>query len=166
MGARVVHFVEYSCPKCRAELEAEEGRWQGWVRCPACDAPALPPEILLGHPSARRRVIGAVGVEYVPDLFTEDTDAEESAEPDPVIEPPHWTSGETLRTVFLAGLLMSLFLLLFAYSDGHWSLVGIFGALAFVFFLLLWLRPSRRQSRDSFTIAEESSRSRAGRRQS
>ncbi len=149
MVARVVHFVEYSCPKCRAELEAEEVRWQGWLRCPACNVPALPP-ILLGHPSARRRMIGAVGAEFVPGLFTEDTDTDEPAEPDPVIEPPPWTTSETLRTVFLSGLLMSLFLLLFAYSDGQWSLVAIFGGLAFLFFLLLWFRPSRRKPSDSF----------------
>ncbi len=160
MGARVVHFVEYSCPKCRAELEAEEGQWQGWVRCPACNVPALPPEILLGHPSARRRVIGAVAAEFVPDLFTEDTDADKNVESDPVIEPPPWTTSETLRTVFLSGLLMSLFLLLFAYSDGQWLLVAIFGALAFLFILLLWFRPSGRRPSHSFGVDEGSEPSR------
>lgn len=149
MVARVVHFVTYSCPRCRAALEAEEGRWQGWLRCPACNAPALPPEVLLGHPSVKRRVIGAVGGEYVPDLFTEEPETEQPrAEPDPAIELTSSTTAENLRIVFLAGLVMSLFLLLFAFIDGHASLIGIFGALAFIFFLLMWRVPSRRRPRN------------------
>ena len=56
MDADIAYFVTYPCPDCRLELEAEHDGWQGWLRCPACGTPSLPPEILLGHPATMRRV--------------------------------------------------------------------------------------------------------------
>ena len=56
MESDIAYFVTYPCPRCKVELETHHGEWDGWRRCPSCGTPALPPEILLGHPSTRRRV--------------------------------------------------------------------------------------------------------------
>lgn len=145
MEAHIAHFVTYPCPRCRLELEVEEGGWQGWLRCPACDAPALPPEILRGHPATSRRVKAASG-EFVPDLFTADGE-EDPTDTDALLGPPPSPVADTFRIVFLSGLVISLFILLIAYLDDNSFIGGLFGGLAFIFFLLLLRVPSRRRGR-------------------
>src|SRR6516164_7168620 len=36
----------YPCPHCQTMLEPPEEPWRGWVRCPQCGQPGLPPERL------------------------------------------------------------------------------------------------------------------------
>ena len=44
MRSKAIREVHYSCPACGLALVAEEGAADGWVRCPACARPSLPPE--------------------------------------------------------------------------------------------------------------------------
>jgi hypothetical protein len=146
VGSDIAYFVTYHCPNCKLELESEHGGWEGWLKCPVCGTPALPPEILLGHPATKRRVreIGAGGAATA----TVDADApEDAAAPDPsaLIDPPASTLVSALRMIFLTGLVMSLFLLLIAYLDQNQRAAGIFGSLSVVFFLLLLRMPGRRR---------------------
>ncbi len=146
MDADIAYFVTYPCPNCHLELESELGGWEGWLRCPACGTPALPPEILLGHPNTRRRVREAQGDDQAVLAIGDEASANApAADPSALIGPPPSTIVSVLRMIFLTGLVMSLFLLLIAYLDGNQRAAGIFGSLAVVFFLLLLRMPGRRR---------------------
>lgn len=146
MDADVAYFVTYPCPQCRVGLEAEHGLWQGWLKCPACGRPALPPEILLGHPSVLRRIRDRVDDEAAMALngINASPAAEESDPPAEIAASPS-TLVNTLRLVFLSGVVTSLFLLLIAYLDQNLRASFIFGCLAVVFFVFLLRLPSRRR---------------------
>src|SRR5262245_18571058 len=45
----------YRCPHCRALLVLGEIRWRGWVRCPECGQPGLPPERVMLRAALRRQ---------------------------------------------------------------------------------------------------------------
>ena len=142
MDSQVIYFVPYSCPRCKADLEAQHGAWDGWRRCPTCGYPSLPPEVLFGHPATRRRVQGHDESEETAVTVM----AEEPIESDrsPIMESSSSTALSALRLVFLAGLVVSLFLLLIFYLDQRQELTGVFGMLAIIFFVLLIRTPKRR----------------------
>ncbi len=148
VDADIAYFVTYPCPRCRVELESEHGGWQGWLKCPACGMPALPPEFLLGHPAVRRRVRERGGDQPAIVIIDADAPADAAAaHPPVVIEAPPSTLVNTLRLVFISGLVTSLFLLLIAYIDQNQRASFIFGSLAVVFFVVLLRMPSRRGRR-------------------
>lgn len=148
MEADIAYFVTYPCPQCRLELESEHGGWPGWLRCPACDTPSLPPDILFGHPATSRRVRGAGGKgEAMLFIGDDDPDGDTASNPSDLIGPPPSPVASGLRLVFLSGLMISLFILLIAYLDDNQFIGGVFGGLSFVFFLLLLRAPSRRRRR-------------------
>jgi hypothetical protein len=148
VDADIAYFVTYPCPRCKVELETEHGGWQGWLKCAACGMPALPPEFLPGHPAVRRRVREAGGVESPIVVIGDDApDGPPATAPLPVIEAAPSTLVNTLRLVFISGLVTSLFLLLIAFIDQNQRASYIFGALAIVFFLLLVRMPTRRRRR-------------------
>jgi hypothetical protein len=140
--SQVTYFVSYSCPRCKAELEVQHGSWQGWRRCPACDLPSLPPELLFGHPSTRRRVLGH---DEAPVILNDMNLPEDSIALDRsrilASSPSSVFSGA--RVVFLIGFVGSLFFLLLFYLEQQNEFTGIFGALSFIFFLLLLRNPKR-----------------------
>jgi hypothetical protein len=146
VGSDIAYFVTYPCPNCRLELESEHGGWEGWVRCPACGTPALPPEIMLGHPNTQRRVREMGGDDGAVVVIGADS-PEDAASQDPsaLIATPTSTLVSVLRMIFLTGLVMSLFLLLIAYLDQNQRAAGIFGSLSVIFFLLLLRMPGRRR---------------------
>src|SRR6185437_13078281 len=120
--------------------------WEGWVRCPACGTPALPPEIMLGHPNTQRRVRemdGDDGAVLVIGADSQDEAAPQDASA--LIATPTSTLVSVLRMIFLTGLVMSLFLLLIAYLDQNQRAAGIFGSLSVIFFLLLLRMPGHRR---------------------
>ena len=146
-SSEITYFVTYPCPGCQIELEARHGGWQGWLRCPACGTPALPPEFLLGHPRTRRRVEGP----------REDADViviDPATEASPALDPAPLTVSSpvsALRLIFLTGLILSLFLLLVFYMEQNKQATAIFGFLAIAFFFLLLRTPPsarRRAGRD------------------
>jgi hypothetical protein len=142
----IAYFVTYPCPRCKVELESHHGEWDGWRRCPSCGTPALPPEILLGHPSTRRRVREIAGEDIL--IIEADDGASPGVNgPDPatLIGPPTSPVLGALRLVFVTGLVISLFLLLIAYLDENTAITSVAGSLSLVFFLLLLRVPSRRR---------------------
>lgn len=149
MESDIAYFVTYSCPQCHLELESQHGGWEGWLRCPSCGTPSMPPEILLGHPATMRRIReageGNGDVLVIGDEESTDTD---DSDPAAAIGPPASPVLGTLRLVFLSGLLMSLFVLLIAYLDDNQVAMSIFGGLAFLFFLLIFRIPARRRRLD------------------
>jgi hypothetical protein len=148
VDADIAYFVTYPCPRCKVELETEHGGWQGWLKCPACGTPALPPEFLLGHPAVRRRV-REIGDGDAPIVIIGDgaPDGAPASAPSPIIAAPPSTLMNTLRLVFITGLVTSLFLLLIAYLDENQGATYIFGPLAVFFFFLLIRMPARRRRR-------------------
>jgi hypothetical protein len=147
VDADIAYFVTYPCPRCHVELESEHGGWQGWLKCPVCETPALPPEFLLGHPAVRRRVRAAVGDRGVIVIGDEAPDGAPASAASAAIEAAPSTLVNTVRLVFITGLVTSLFLLLIAFIDQNTRATYIFGALSFVFFLLLLRMPARRRRR-------------------
>lgn len=145
MESDIAYFVTYPCPHCNLELEAEHGGWQGWLRCPSCGTPSLPPEILLGHPATMRRIRGLEeDNDAAPATGAEDPDGPGGPEATALIAPPASPLVGVLRMVFLTGLVMSLFILLIAYLDDNQRATLIFGVLAIIFFLLLLRLPGRK----------------------
>jgi hypothetical protein len=147
VDAEIAYFVTYPCPRCHLELESEHGGWQGWLKCPACGSPALPPEFLLGHPAVRRRVREAVGDPGVIVIGDEASNGPPAAAAAPLIDEAPSTLVNTLRLVFITGLVTSLFLLLIAFVDQNTRATYIFGALSVVFFVLMLRMPARRRRR-------------------
>lgn len=150
MDADIAYFVTYPCPGCRLELEAHHDGWRGWLRCPSCGTPSLPPEILLGHPSTRRRVrdFSAPGEEVV--IIADENDARPDRTPlDPaaLIDAPQSPVIGTVRLVLFAALVISLFLLLVAYLDDNQQVTSATATLSLIFFLLLLRTPGRRRRR-------------------
>lgn len=148
MDSDVSYVANYRCPRCRLELEIELGGWQGWMRCPACDTPSLPPEILLGHPDTRRRLKAPSNG----DATFADADLEPTAHPAPIDaadlidEPPSSTVG-TLRLLFVTGLVIALFILLVSFLDDNQIVTASSAIAALVFFLLMLRLPGRRRRR-------------------
>jgi hypothetical protein len=142
----IAYFVTYPCPRCKVELESHHGEWDGWRRCPSCGTPALPPEILLGHPSTRRHV-KEIGEDDVLIIEADDGAPSGAIGPDPstLIGPPTSPVLVALRLVFVTGLVISLFLLLIAYLDENTTITSVAGALSLFFFLLLLRIPARRR---------------------
>jgi hypothetical protein len=144
----IAYFVTYPCPQCRLELETQHGGWQGWLRCPGCGAPSLPPEILLGHPATMRRVrelagdddsILVIGADAPDGPNTPDTSA--------LIGEPPSALVSSLRLLFLTGMVISLFILLISFLDDNQIVTGFSSVLALTFFLLLLRLPDRRRRR-------------------
>ena len=148
MDADIAYFVTYPCPQCRLELEAEHDGWAGWMRCPACGTPSLPPEILLGHPATMRRVRGlSRDDDAVLVIGADATDGPTNPDTSALLGAPPSALVSALRLVFLTGLAMSLFILLIAYLDDNQTATTIFGSLAVVFCLLHLRLPARGKKR-------------------
>ncbi len=148
MDADIAYFVTYPCPQCRLELEAEHEGWQGWLRCPACGTPSLPPDILLGHPATLRRMRGLAGDDAaVLEIDSDPTEGSDTPDPAALLGEPPSAMVSSLRMVFLTGLAISLFILLISFLDDNQVVTGICGGIALIFFLLLLRLPDRKRRR-------------------
>src|SRR5207248_5500792 len=116
------------------------GGWQGWLRCPVCGVPSLPPEFLPGHALTRRRVEDPIETS---DVIVSDAVSEGSPASDRAPLAGSSSPISALRLIFLTGLILSLFLLLIAYADQNKHTTAIFGFLSIAFFLLLLRTPAR-----------------------
>jgi hypothetical protein len=141
VSADIVFVDSYLCPGCRVELEAGPRARQGWMRCPACGCPSLPPAPaapptppLFNHrPSGPADVlfISESGSRPLKDVALEPTDE----------RPSRFTPG---RLMITTGLAFSLFMALLAYLDNRGMNLALFGVMSIVFFITL-LRPVARR---------------------
>ena len=134
--------TSYVCPHCQALLEIPDKPWRGWVICPACALPCLPPERLGVRQS--RRDEAARQREGQQRLVAEPTGA--LREPVSVVKLSVPTAGQSSasRLIVSTGFFVSAFLLLVAYLDHSSHSLVIFGILTAIFFILL-VRISRRR---------------------
>ncbi len=119
---------DYECPSCQALLRAGPDNWNGWLRCPRCDTPTLPPE-----PRDDRPI---------------DSHGDDPTRA-PVLTPEEWArqarraAWNPLRLVLVTGLGFSLFMSLISFLDQNMSTGVVFRVLTVIFLVLLF-RPRRR----------------------
>ena len=140
--------VLYSCPHCRVELEAHFDEWEGWLRCPVCARPSIPPEPV-GLRKYRQRLAASTGVplEQAAALQPGDPTILDGARPAITGRFAHTSPA---RLVVMTGFVFSLLLTLIAFLDQKPTRLAIFGFSSFAFFLVLCIprnRVARRGSR-------------------
>ncbi|MGC8644299.1 MAG: hypothetical protein ACP5XB_30935 [Isosphaeraceae bacterium] len=128
----------YFCPHCHALIRAGEDLWQGWLRCPRCDRPGLPPQparVLKSprHPASPLPPPGQESSKKIDGLLDEPAALVHPAgiapAPGPVSTAP--------RLIVTTGLFVSLFLLFNGYLDRSVQSMSLFGTLAVVFLIVL-----------------------------
>jgi hypothetical protein len=152
METETASSLFYPCPHCRAMIVMGQDRWRGWVRCPECGRPGLPPDHALRPRASRRRI------EDPPAPRTEELAAPHprpSPHPDGLAGPiapvpvrvtpavPRHSPSSASRVIVSTGFIVSIFLLLVAYLDRSSQSSAIFGCLTLLFFLLLLRVPRR-----------------------
>jgi hypothetical protein len=145
VATHLIVGASYVCPHCQALLEVPDKPWRGWVLCPDCGLPCLPPERLSLPQSRRRSVARQPEVPQV--LAPEQTGS--LKEPAPMVKPSvlrarQANSSSASRLIVSTGLFVSAFLLLVAYLDRSSHSLAIFGTLTVMFFFLLLRIPRRR----------------------
>jgi hypothetical protein len=141
VSADIVFVDSYLCPQCRAELEAGPHGWRGWLRCPACGCPSLPPQPVMlrigprpkARPSRPPEVlfISESGSQIIQELPEDQSRAVST----------HFSPA---RLVLTTGLALCLFMAFVAFLDNRTINTAIFGFLSIVFFVML-LRTSPRR---------------------
>ena len=128
----------YSCHHCHTLLRAGEDPWGGWLRCPECDRPGLPPHRVrvlktARHPATPLPPPGQESLKKSDGLLDEPAalirPAGFAPTPTPVSTAP--------RLIVSTGLFVSLFLLLNAYLDRSVQSMSLFATLAVVFLVIL-----------------------------
>ena len=142
MSSEIVYIDTYLCPHCRAELEAGFDKWQGWLRCPGCGLPSLPPE--LARLRAPRRMGAAATVADDVLIISDSPDRHMSTDLRMPSAAGKFSQMSPTRLVFRTGLLVSLALAFVAFLDHKTTNMTIFGVLAVGFFLLLLRKPGTR----------------------
>src|SRR5271157_3678807 len=145
VATHLIVGVSYSCPHCQVLLEVPDKPWRGWVLCPDCGLPCLPPERLTLPHSRKRSVARQPRVPQ--DLVPEQTGPRK--EPAPMVKPSvprarQSTSSSATRLIVSTGLFVSAILLLVAYLDRSSHSLAIFGTLTVIFLILLLRMPRRR----------------------
>src|SRR4051794_13041437 len=118
MTAPIMQSANYPCPKCQLPLEPKPGSWQGWLLCPRCGQPGLPPERVMSSPPPDRRPPQqkAVGAVSAPGPGrAEEKNAAVMAPGAPRTDRP--ASSSASRLIVSTGLIVSLCLLLVGYLD-------------------------------------------------
>jgi hypothetical protein len=145
MAAPIMQSANYPCPNCHLPLEAKPGSWQGWLLCPRCGLPSLPPEHVLSlprqpTPPAKQEVVSAEPAG--PALSRPEKTAAVTAPR--ALRPDRATPSSATRLIVSTGLIVSLCLLLVGYLDRSSQNSAIFGFLTIFFFLLLLRLPRSR----------------------
>jgi hypothetical protein len=145
MVAPIMQSANYQCPNCHLPLEAKPGSWQGWLLCPRCGLPSLPPEHALSSPRQSRRPAKQKAVSAVPVPPVSRRPEETAAVTAPRAPRADRTSSSSAsRLIVSTGLIVSLCLLLVGYLDRSSQSSAIFGFLTIFFFLLLLRLPRNR----------------------
>jgi hypothetical protein len=167
MSSGISYFVSYACPNCRRQLEARSTGYNGWLRCPICKWPALPPEIMVERRETRRRTVqqGVNNAILVIPASLEGAQEPDALETNTVGPPSHTTPARLIfttlgadppsradegshttpaRLIFTTGFALSLFLVLVAYLDDRMGRMAVFAFLSVGFFWLLARSPRNR----------------------
>src|SRR5208337_1986402 len=145
VATHLIVGVSYSCPHCQVLLEVPDKPWRGWVLCPDCGLPCLPPERLT-LPHSRKRSV-ARQPQVPQDLVPEQTGSLKEPAPMVKLSVPRArqsTSSSATRLIVSTGLLVSAILLRVAYLDRSSHSLAIFGTLTVIFLILLLRMPRRR----------------------
>ncbi|QEH32560.1 hypothetical protein OJF2_10370 [Aquisphaera giovannonii] len=147
MAAEVIVHPPYTCPACGERLEAAAPGWSGWLLCPRCGSPGLPPAgVRIAAPSgppapAPGGTNGPAPAEDagapaspLPLPLPRDGASSRPARPRP--RRPARAIG-TARWIGSSGLAVSAFLLLVSYLDRKTLSMAVFGGLAAAFALFL-----------------------------
>lgn len=119
-------IVSYRCPRCQTMLEAGRGQADSWLRCPKCTRPSLPPAY--SRLSALRRAPER-DVVYLGDF-----DRLQQIPPALIIPAKSFSPW---RILFVAGLLVSLSLLVMALLEEAPLQASVFGLVAIFCFGIL-----------------------------
>jgi hypothetical protein len=145
MAAPIMKSANYPCPKCQLKLEAKPGSWQGWLLCPRCGLPSLPPERLRDSPRQLRRLAKQAAAAAVSrSVPGRPTEGKAAAMPPRATPADRAASPSASRLIVSTGLIVSLCLLLVGYLDRSSQNSAIFGFLTIFFFLLLLRLPMKR----------------------
>lgn len=167
MTAENSSVLAYPCPHCQIMLEPPAEPWQGWVRCPQCGQPGLPPEGL--RLALRRKRTTASGDQAAPKTegqsqMTLSSTGAVAPGAGSRLKEPSWTprppgDGLRKRSVSSAGLLIagtglavSAFLLLVAWLDRNLYRMMTFGGLAGLFLVSILTLPRRRKGTHDVTF--------------
>jgi len=145
VATHLIDGASYVCPHCQALLEVPDKPWRGWVICPDCGLPCLPPERLT-LPQSRRRSV-ARQPEVPQGLAPEQTGSLKEPAPMVKLSVPRGrlsNSSSASRLIVSTGLFVSALLLLVAYLDRRSHSLAIFGTLTVIFFILLLRIPRPR----------------------
>ncbi len=145
VATHLIDGASFVCPRCKALLEVADQPWRGWVLCPDCGLPCLPPERCHVRQSQRQAV--ARQPEVPQDLAHEQTGSLKEPAPMVKLSVPRArqsSSPSASRLIVSTGLIVSAFLLLAAYLDRSPHSLAIFGTLTVVFSILLLRIPRRR----------------------
>jgi hypothetical protein len=144
MEAELIYLVPYTCPHCNAALEVRQGDWPGWLRCPTCSRPSLPPELRSSTSSRRVEVLIEQddGPIFMP---LERVEKASDFRPDPFDQTRQFSAA---RLIFSTGLALSVIMFVVYTIERDGSKMAIFGVLAFLSLILL-LRPSRARATEN-----------------
>jgi hypothetical protein len=145
VSSEIVFIDTYLCPHCRAELETRVNNWDGWLRCPGCGLPSLPPEA-----NVRRRPRRGASGPRLPDdvLLISDSPEGAASSTEPLLSPVavRPSQNSPARLVFKTAFVVSLILAFIQFLDHKTTNMTIFGILAAGFFLLLLRKPGGSRS--------------------
>jgi hypothetical protein len=147
VATHLIDGASYVCPHCQALLEVPDRPWRGWVICPGCRLPSLPPERLKARRSSRRAP--AHQHEGPQDsVFERPGSLDEPASTMKLSAPrvSQSSPSSASRLIVSTGLFMSAFLLLVAWLDRSSHSLAIFGSLTVIFFILLLRIPRDRRA--------------------
>lgn len=117
----ITFIVTYPCPGCQASLEAKSRATQGWLRCPRCGRASLPPDTVKPPPLDSDPSLDD-------DVLVIGPGAKEDGAPLRVAAASRYPGGAR-RVTMAVSLLITLTLLGFAFSDGNFVGVAIYGAI-------------------------------------
>jgi len=135
-------IVSYSCPHCRVQLDTRSDGWEGWLRCPVCGRPSLPPEPVGWRDDGQRPAVSSK--DKATPVTADLADGPlilDGPRPAITLRASHTSPA---RLIFTTGFVLSLVLALLAFLDLKHRTTAIFGFLAITFFLMLLRTPRNR----------------------
>ena len=137
-----VFVVNYSCPRCHAELESRSTGPTGWLRCPSCGRASLPPEASRIDPPPYADEFaggGGVATKAVPASTFPARPMAMAPMPSPSAPPL-----PILRLIQGTGFFLTTFLCVFSVLNSKGAQAGTFAIVAVICLVSLIRKPARR----------------------